>query len=371
MKIDYAQLFTLRKDGRFSGHWYSENGQRHTICDKDPEALYWKIKAKEHPAPKTFQDMALAWQEKHVSKLSRGTQKTYKAPFDKLIEAFGDKPISEFGSADIDQLLRREKNCCHSYKTAALLRSVCKQICDYAIGEREITFNPVQAVHVPSGMPRGHVEAPDEDEEKIIKDNLDKPFGDFVALLLYTGMRTEEAVALTWDDIDLKHELINVNKAMDLHGTPKLKETKTEAGEREIPILPPLKPYLIKPKKYNGYVFNVEGKPLTRGQINSRWLNWCKAAGLAEQRTYLNRHRGERLCARTEWRPMIAPHQLRHYFATILYENNIDILTAKDLLGHKDIETTQKIYTSLRKKHKHKQFDALRDIFGGGESGVK
>ena len=66
-----------------------------------------------------------------------------------------------------------------------------------------------------------------EELEKIIKDNLDKPFGNFVALLLYTGMRTEEAAALTWGDIG--EDEIHIHSAVDFHGTPKIKEAKTEA----------------------------------------------------------------------------------------------------------------------------------------------
>jgi len=363
MKADYSKLFYQRPDGRYQAHWIDEEGKRHILCDRDPQRLHDRLIEAMKPLPATFREVATAWEETHVEKLSRGTQKTYRAPIDKLNKALGSKPIASVTASDLSMLLQREKTAGKSYKNAALLRSIFKQICDFAIGRGDIASNPALAVRVPAGMHKGHVEAPSESEEEIIKANLDKPFGDFVALLLYTGMRTEEAVALTWEDVNFKKELITINKAMDLHGTPKLKETKTEAGERVVPILPPLKRYLIKPTKASGYVFNVDGKPLTRGQINSRWLNWCKAAGLAEQKRFLNRHRGTKECIRTEWRPIISPHQLRHYFSTILYENKIDLLTAQRLMGHKDIETTQRIYTSLRNRYLEGQFDALKDAF--------
>ena len=370
-RINYKSMFTLRPDGRYQGYWHEldangePKGKRHTICDKDPEKLYFRIQEKESQQAEipTFREVAETWDANHVSSLERSTQKTYKAPLEYLISELGNKAITEIRAADVNRLLLREKAQGYSFKHAASIKSILKQILDSAVVTGYIDHNPTAAVNVPRGMKKSHIEAPEDNQLEIIKANLDKPFGDFVAMLLYTGMRTEEAAALTWEDIG--PEEITVRNAVDLHGTPKLKSVKTDAGERKIPILRMHRPYLRKPSgaRATDFVFNINGKLLTRGQITSRWLNWCKAAGLAEQKTYDNRHRGEKECTRTEWRPLVSPHQLRHNYATVLYEQDVDELTAKDVMGHKDISTTRKIYTSLRQKHRGEEVKKIEDGF--------
>ena len=362
-KIDYASLFTLRKDGLYMGHWKDADGKRHSIYDRDPEKLYFKIQEKESPAVPTFAEIADAWEETHVAGMNRGTQATYKAPLQQLRDELGEMEITKITPLDVQRVMLKEKAQGYSYKHAAMKKSLMKQIFDFAVAGGLIQYNPSASINVPRGMKKGRIEAPSKSQQDIIIENLNKPFGDFVAVLLYTGMRTEEAAALRWGDVG--KDAIRIHAAVDLHGTPVLKETKTEAGERTVPILPQLKPFLKRPRgaKDDGYIFHDGGKLLSRGQISSRWLAWCKAAGLAEQKTYDNRHRGKRECVRTEWRPLITPHQLRHNYATVLFEQDVDELTTQAIMGHKDISTTRRIYTSLRKDHMDQQIKKIAKGF--------
>ena len=63
------------------------------------------------------------------------------------------------------------------------------------------------------------------------------------------------------------------------------------------------------------------------------------------------------------------PHELRHTFCTTMFEAGMDAVTAKEQMGHADIQTTLSIYTHLSAKHKSIQADKL-DAFYDNEVGI-
>jgi site-specific recombinase XerD len=48
----------------------------------------------------------------------------------------------------------------------------------------------------------------------------------------------------------------------------------------------------------------------------------------------------------------IGSHMLRHTYCTWLYDNGIDLKTAKDLMGHSDIRITDRIYPHIGEKQR-------------------
>ena len=55
----------------------------------------------------------------------------------------------------------------------------------------------------------------------------------------------------------------------------------------------------------------------------------------------------------------ITPHMLRHTYATMLFDANVDVKSAQKFLGHADIEVTLSIYTHLTKFKEDKAINAL------------
>ena len=67
----------------------------------------------------------------------------------------------------------------------------------------------------------------------------------YYAFPFLTGVRVSEQLGLLWEDIDLERNVIHIRRVLERDGTT-TDTTKTEAGEREIPIAPTLRTMLIE-----------------------------------------------------------------------------------------------------------------------------
>lgn len=57
-----------------------------------------------------------------------------------------------------------------------------------------------------------------------------------------------------------------------------------------------------------------------------------------------------------------SPHQLRHCFATMLYEGDISPKDAQYLLGHSQLSTTMDIYTDIRLQREKEVSEKIKSI---------
>ena len=93
-------------------------------------------------------------------------------------------------------------------------------------------------------------ELPPDNEIEKVKQSVDATFGLFPYLILYTGCRRGEALALTYEDIDFNKNTISVNKVVVFeNGAPKIHHrAKSKSGIRIVPLLIPLKNVLDQNK---------------------------------------------------------------------------------------------------------------------------
>ena len=346
-KINYASMFTLRKDGRYQGYWRDEKGKRHAVCDRDPERLYQRINDISSPKPVTFADEAKRWEERTT--VSPRTWQNYAARLNELLEVYGDTPVTEITALTISAALQRYKARGYSRTVVNNAKVVVSQVLEQAVADGLIPFNVAQTVKLPKGLPKGTRRAPTDEEIRKIIAAKDIPFGLFAFLCLCTGLRKGEALALTKADIDLKNNRISVTKALTwIDGnTPTVKEPKSASGFRTIPIISVLRPSLEKALKEKGQVLFPQSpskrNPSPSGYMSERaydcaWARYCKEAGLD-----------------------ITAHSLRHGTATLLFEAGVDVHTAQRILGHAQVTTTLSIYTELREKQQQESIVMFND----------
>ncbi len=252
-------------------------------------------------------------------------------------------------------------------------RYVMHSLLDAAMANGIIERSPWLAIKAPKGTYAGHRDL-DEQEQKLVLETWDKHRAGIWSLtMMYTGVRREECAALCIEDVDLKNEQIHIHAAVAMQDR-KLKETKTEAGDRIVPIFPqllePLRTYIGE--RENGVLFtSTNGRQLNHQAFKRGWdgymlmlernINGIEPCDhTAGFRRDLIKKRFEEAGKEYKSITKFTAHDLRYTYATILYDAGVDVKTASYLLGHSDITVTMKIYTQLSSRKKLEGMDALK-----------
>jgi integrase len=160
---------------------------------------------------------------------------------------------------------------------------------------------------------------------------------------IFTGLRASELRGLRWEEVDLKRGEIHVRQRADRYG--KIGRTKSEAGERTVP-LPPMviaalrEHRLACPKGELGLAFpNSKGNIDHRNSIVERGLHPAQvAAGVVD------RH------GRAKYKGL---HALRHFYASWCINRRVDgglelpLKVVQARLGHASIQMTADVYGHL------------------------
>lgn len=143
----------------------------------------------------------------------------------------------------------------------------------------------------------------------------------------WTGMRTSELIALEWGDIDRIRNVVRVRRASV---RKRIKVPKTEAGERDVALLPGAVVALDAQKPFGAL---PGGRVFLNPRTGSAWET-------------------DQQIRRTAWEPAIRrsglrsrnPYQTRHTFASLCLTSGEDIAWVARQLGHKSIAMTLKRY---------------------------
>ena len=175
----------------------------------------------------------------------------------------------------------------------------------------------------------------------------------YIILIIYTGLRIGELMALTWNDIDFKNKTLNVNKSrakgmIDGKTILYIKDPKSESGTRTIPLSDRAIYALNKIKEYSSkFNLNSDNDLIvanTSSESNiTRTINrMLFRAGCETEKCGL--------------------HALRHTFGSLLLEKGVDLKTISYLLGHSDITVTANIYLHITREKAINSIEVLNKV---------
>lgn len=172
-------------------------------------------------------------------------------------------------------------------------------------------------------------------------------------LCLFAGLRRGEVCALTWNDFDAEKGTIAVTKSL-CSETLETKETKTEAGNRTIPLDSATVAYLVAYRAIQAEKLLALGKPVGEHRIVAK-----------AECEYLHPENLTRSLARfgkANGFEGVTPHILRHTYCTLLCETGQSVKTAQYLMGHSDPLTTLRIYDHYQEENGLKAASAIGSL---------
>lgn len=232
--------YTTRKDGRLMKK-VTINGKPIYLYSNNPDDLEKQYIETMHMSYTgfiddnniKFKDFAEKWLHLNSAGKEIRTIDEYKTLINSyIIPRLGYKKIKDIKIYDIKELL---KDMEHIPTTAKKTLQLIKRILNDAVDNDIVIKNVAQNIKAPKVIKKERFPLSLEEDQLLI--NSKSKYASFFILMRYTGMRKEEIVPLTLDDIDLQNKTISINKAVTfVHNQPVVKKTKNKKS-RKIPIL--------------------------------------------------------------------------------------------------------------------------------------
>jgi len=271
-------------------------------------------------AAEKFLEYSLA--NKRSSRRDEGMLRLY------LLPTFGAKHLDEISPWDVERYKADRKG---QLSLASVNRELAcmKTIFNKAIQWRMTKENPVRSVKLFKENNR-RLRFLMADEMRSVIENCRPHLRPIVITALNTGMRISEILNLRWDEVDFDRAQILVRTS---------KNGESRHVEMNGLLVETLRQLERRPQ--NPYVFGSrEGNPYN--DFRKSFKSALAAAGITDFRF----------------------HDLRHTFASHLVMNGVDVMTVKELLGHKTIQMTLR-YSHLSQGHKKKAVETLGRILDG------
>lgn len=295
-----------------------------------------------------------------------------------VIPHIGSIAVGELTSDDVQRMITKLKDAGKSLSTIKKAREAVSAAYRWGMQCKppKVSSNPALGVQMPTKktLPPKKIECFSLDEARALCKAAYAVWGNgkrvyrlggAVELLINSGLRLAEIVALRWTHVDLDKKFLTVSEST-VHvrdysedATTRYKyveqdSTKTASGTRVIPLNGAAIHALQDLQRVTGsspYVLATEDGTPVRERALDRMLEAVgKRAGLPDER-------------------LVSAHKLRHTFASLfLYGGGKghrgDVKILSELLGHADVATTYNIYTHVLRAIKAEDLEQMPAVTG-------
>jgi integrase len=277
-----------------------------------------------------------------------------------LVATIGDVPLQKLTAQQAQRVLSQMVEQGYPAPTVRRVRVLLKSALDQALEWGMVTTNVAVRLRTPTGT---HPERPllsIEEIRALLRVALPTRDGVLILTSLVLGLRQGELLGLKWSDVDWDNGRLRVERTLSeqIGDAPVYQETKTKAGRRDLP-LPSLVSDALRARRRQ----QLEDRLKAGATWQEHGLMFTTTTGIALRADTI-RKRFYRLCAEAGITSIVHWHDLRHATATMLVEAGVDTRTAMEILGHRDIKTTELVYRHTRQGTVRQAVETLADVVG-------
>lgn len=272
------------------------------------------------------------------------TFKEYRLQLDRYVRpALGSRRLMELSTPIIQRLYTEMLAQGLSARTVQLTHAILRRALQVAVQWDKLPYNPAAGVELPTTTKRraaGDGEIIDDDSkplqvmtevqaERFLRVVVGDRWGALLTLLLTTGLRPSEAIALKWTDLDPAARTLQVARTLkQVDGRWVFEPPKTKHSRRQVALpLGTVRSLSTLPRVGELMFLSDAGKPVgLRSVIENHYKPLLKRAGIdTDLRLY----------------------DLRHTHATLLLLAGVNIKVVSERLGHASVTITLNTYSHV------------------------
>ena len=286
--------------------------------------------------------------EKWLDETERGrlahTTYTYRSIVsNRIIPHLGSVPLAKLTPLDVQACYRALGEAGYAPKTIRLTHTVLRQALAQAVRWRLVPTNSADAADLPAARRTEIVAWTAEQARTFLGATTDDERHPLWRLMLDSGMRLGEALALTWDDVDFSTGTVAIRRTLTRTKAGGLiigEAAKTRAGRRPIAVTAPtiasLRAHRVRQAERRlllGSMWEDDGFVFDRG--NGRISHPATVQPAFER------------AVRAAGVPRLTPHGLRHTNATLLILAGVPLKVVSERLGHASVAITADVYAHV------------------------
>ena len=331
-----------------SGNWigqimdgYTPEGKRNVVNFTAPTKGEAQQKVRQYLADREagrlaksekmpFDQWARAWYRDYEGEVEESTYANYRYTLNTIIAHFGDKSVAEIRQMDVNAFLKKLSEEGFSRSKISKCKAMLIQIFDAAEANELVLRNPAIRAKAKkskkeSGQGKEKKDAFSEGEVQLLREKLpNNLMGNSILSMIGTGLRTQELLALTPEDIAEDGSQITVDKAIKMvNGNPTLGVPKSKRSRRIIPV----------PQDYRGHVKRMR-------ELGGKAFIWASSRSNLLYDVGTFRRQYYRALDKVPGVRRLSPHCCRHTYITRLEAKGVPMTLIARLAGHSKVETT-------------------------------